>query len=195
MRVSSRGYAGLAPLSGGLVNVGLVMPMKSRRKRTQEGTSTLFEEFAMSFPQVKPVMAGANRVTGVRGGGPIGARVKRTSGAGYMLVCDAAGFFDPFTGEGVYKALRGAELLAEVAGDAMERGDVSASSLARYSALRRAEFTAKDIVCRIVQGLVGLPPAMDYVVSRLDRRERARRVMAGVIGDFLDARSALSPCD
>ena len=32
-----------------------------------------------------------------------------------MLVGDAAGFFDPFTGEGVYKALRGAELAIGVA--------------------------------------------------------------------------------
>jgi flavin-dependent dehydrogenase len=110
-----------------------------------------------------------------------------------MLVGDAAGFFDPFTGEGVYKALRGAELLAEVATAALAKDDLSAQSLARYSALRRAEFTAKDVVCRLVQGLVGLPPAMDYVVARLERRARARRVMAGVIGDYMDARAALSP--
>jgi geranylgeranyl reductase family protein len=193
MHVSARGYAGLAPLSGGLVNVGLVMPMSSRRKPTEQGTSELFEDFALSFPQVRRVLAGAHRVTSVRGVGPIGARVKRTSGAGFMLVGDAAGFFDPFTGEGVYKALRGAELLAEVATAALAKDDLSAQSLARYSALRRAEFTAKDVVCRLVQGLVGLPPAMDYVVARLERRERARRVMAGVIGDYMDARAALSP--
>jgi flavin-dependent dehydrogenase len=110
-----------------------------------------------------------------------------------MLVGDAAGFFDPFTGEGVYKALRGAELAAEVAAGALERGDLGAASLARYSAMRRREFAAKDLVCRMVQFFVGLPPAMDYVVARLDRRTRVRDIMTGVLGDFADPKSALSP--
>jgi flavin-dependent dehydrogenase len=193
MHVSSNGYAGLAPLSGGLVNVGLVMPMSRARARNGDSSAGRFETFAMSFPEVARRLEGAERVTAVRGVGPMGARVTHTSGPGYMLVGDAAGFFDPFTGEGVYKALRGAELAAQVAAGALEKDDLSAKSLARYSSLRRKEFTAKDIVCRLVQGFVALPPAMDYVVSHLDRREGVRRVMTGVLGDFSDARSALSP--
>jgi flavin-dependent dehydrogenase len=93
----------------------------------------------------------------------------------------------------VYKALRGAELAAAVAADALEKDDLSARSLARYSRLRKQEFAAKEMVCRLVQGFVGLPPAMDYVVSRLARRESVRRTMTAVLGDFADARTALSP--
>jgi geranylgeranyl reductase family protein len=193
MHVSSCGYAGLAPLSDGLLNVGLVMPMSKTKQHNGGSASARFESFALSFPEVRQRLEGAERVTAWRGVGPIGARVKRTSGPGFMLVGDAAGFFDPFTGEGVFKALRGAELLADVAADALGKDDLSAKSLALYSKLRRQEFTAKEIVCRLVQGFVALPPVMDYVVSRLDRRERVRDVMTGVIGDFQDARAALSP--
>ncbi len=193
MHVSSRGYAGLAPLSGGLLNVGLVMPMRRAGHLAGESASARFESFALSFTEVRKRLQGAERITQVRGVGPIGTRVKRTSGPGYMLVGDAAGFFDPFTGEGVYKALRGAELAAEVATIALEKDDLSARSLARYTRLRRQEFTAKDMVCRLVQAFVGLPPAMDYVVSRLALRDEARHTMTAVLGDFADARSALSP--
>src|SRR5205823_4086566 len=112
---------------------------------------------------------------------------------GYMLVGDAAGFFDPFTGEGVYKALRGAELVAQVADDALAQNDLSARSLARYSHLRRREFTAKDLFCRFVQTFVWLPPMMDYVVSRIARRADVRNLLAEVLGDYGDARAALSP--
>ena len=125
--------------------------------------------------------------------GPIGARVKRTSGPGWLLVGDAAGFFDPFTGEGVYKALRGAELAIDVASAALDRDDLSGRSLARYSRLRSKEFTAKDMVCRLVQSFVGLPPAMNYVVSRLSTRPYPREVLTGVLGDYGDPRAALSP--
>jgi len=193
MHVSSRGYAGLAPLSDGLLNVGLVMPLRQAKSSDRGGSAARFEAFARSFPGVARVLDGAERVSKVRGVGPIGARVKRTSGPGYLLVGDAAGFFDPFTGEGVYKALRGAELAAEVATDALERNDLSARSLSLYSAMRRKEFTAKDLVCRLVQLFVDLPPAMNYVVSRLSERASPRQVLTGVLGDFVDARRALSP--
>jgi hypothetical protein len=34
---------------------------------------------------------------------------------------------------------------------------------------------------------------MDYVVARLARRAPERRILAGVLGDFADARAALHP--
>ncbi|HUP28300.1 MAG TPA: NAD(P)/FAD-dependent oxidoreductase, partial [Chloroflexia bacterium] len=154
MHVGKQGYAGLAPQSAGLLNVGLVMPVSSSLRLAGKSAAERFEAFAMSFPGVRPALEGAERVSPVRGVGPIGARVRRTSGAGYMLVGDAAGFFDPFTGEGVHKALRGAELAAEVGSEALARGDVSAKALAKYSVSRRREFAAKELVCRLVQSLV-----------------------------------------
>jgi menaquinone-9 beta-reductase len=193
MHVSREGYAGLAPLSGGLLNVGLVMPM--RRAQSANGTpaAARFEAFARSFRGVAEVLDGAERVTPVRGVGPIGTRVKRVSGPGYMLVGDAAGFFDPFTGEGVYKALRGAEIAAGVALKALESGDLSARSLHAYTRERRREFWAKDTFCRLVQVFVNAPPLMNYVTTRLARRDAARAIITGVLGDFTDARAALSP--
>jgi flavin-dependent dehydrogenase len=215
MHVSARGYAGLAPHSDGTVNVGLVMPMKNSEFRIQNsepgehnpktkirvpsgrpkssGAVARFEDFAFSFPGVAECLRDAERVSGIRGMGPIGARVSRNSGDGYLLVGDAAGFFDPFTGEGVYKALRGAELAAQVAAGALDRNDLSARSLGRYSALAKAEFSAKELVCRLVQLFVGLPPAMDYVAARLASRPGPREVLTGVLGDYVDPRSALRP--
>jgi len=193
MHVSSQGYAGLAPQSGDIVNVGLVIPETYVANLPERGAVARFEGFANSFPGVRACLEPAERVDSVRGVGPIGARVKRTSGPGYVLVGDAAGFFDPFTGEGVYKALRGAELAAQVAADALSDDNLSAKSLARYSRLRRQEFTAKDAVCRLVQVFVGVPAGMDYVVRRLSRRAQARQVLTGVLGDLSDARAALSP--
>jgi flavin-dependent dehydrogenase len=193
MHVSSSSYAGLAPQSGGLLNVGLVMPVDKAHRLNGKTAAERFEGFAHSFPGVRTCLDGAERVSSVRGVGPIGARVKRSSGPGYLLVGDAAGFFDPFTGEGVYKALRGAELAAEVAAEALEHDDLSARSLGKYSLLRRREFAAKEMVCRLVQTFVGLPAGMDYVTARLARRERTRAILTGVLGDFADPRAALTP--
>jgi menaquinone-9 beta-reductase len=193
MHVSERGYAGLAPLAGGLVNVGLVMPMKQSQRDGKMNAVQRFENFAMSFPGVAERLKGATRVSAVRGVGPIGARVKRSHGPGYMLVGDAAGFFDPFTGEGVFKALRGAELAYKVASKALSKGDVSEAALAPYSKLRRREFASKEMFCRLVQVIESVPPLADYVVARLARREGVRSVMTGVLGDYENAIDALKP--
>ena len=63
---------------------------------------------------------------------------------GVALVGDATGFYDPFTGEGLYTALRSAELLAEVAHAALARAIARArpsprthAPAARPSAARR----------------------------------------------------------
>ena len=81
---------------------------------------------------LRALLADCTRISPVRGIGPIGSRARRVSMDGAMLVGDAAGFFDPFTGEGIYRALHGAELLSEVGHDALVRNDVSAARLARY---------------------------------------------------------------
>ena len=192
MHAAAHGYCGLAPLADGLVNVGIVvrMPGPAAPRLSSEAR---FEAALGAFPWLADRMAAARRVTPVRGVGPLVVDAVQASGAGFVLVGDAAGFFDPFTGEGVYKAVRGAELAAPVILRALAAGDLSARALAPYRAARRREFLAKDLVCRIVQGFVQVPAGLDYVAPRLAGRPHHLAIMAGVLGDFTDARQALSP--
>jgi len=192
MHVGRHGYCGLAPLADGLVNVGIVidLPGPAAARRPSEAR---FAAALQAFPTLARTLGGARRVTPVRGVGPVGVGAARPCGPGYLLVGDAAGFFDPFTGEGVYKALRGAALAAPVALAALARGDFSARALAPYRRARRREFFAKDLVCRVVQGFVQVPAGMDYVAPRLAGRPPQLAIMAGVLGDLLDARQALTP--
>ena len=57
--------------------------------------------------------------------------------------------------------------------------------------MRKKEFTAKDMVCRLVQMFVSLPPAMDYVAARLATRPVSRQVLTDVLGDYSDAAAML----
>jgi flavin-dependent dehydrogenase len=120
-------------------------------------------------------------------------RARRVAGDGFLLVGDAASFLDPFTGEGIYEALRGATLLAPVASAALRANDVSARTLTPYRAARRRAFWAKRQVCWLVQGFIATPSLMDYATTRLDRRPTAALTLAGVLGDLYPAQRALSP--
>src|SRR5205807_1257016 len=71
---------------------------------------------------------------------------RRPAVNGALLVGDAADFFDPFTGQGIYAALRGAELAADCLIPALARGatsTISVTMLEPYVRARRREFAGK----------------------------------------------------
>jgi flavin-dependent dehydrogenase len=186
MHVGASLYCGLAPVGGGLVNVGLVGALGTGPRGEHIGR--FFERRLAELPGVRARLAGARRVTPVRGGGPLARRVRRVAGRGYLLVGDAAGFLDPFTGEGVYRALRGAELAAAAAERALGRED---GYPAGYTRARRVAFGDKERVCLLVQGFLSSPRLFDYVLGRLARRGREAALLGGVLGDYRPAAPAL----
>jgi flavin-dependent dehydrogenase len=192
MFVGNEVYAGLAPIEHGLVNLTIVVDDRALEERT----GTVEELFASSLerlPTLARAMEGGERVGGIRGVGSMGHRARRTAGDGYLLLGDAASFLDPFPGEGVYEALRAAQLATPVIDAALTARDTSASALDPYRLARRRAFTAKRQVCWIVQGFVNAPPLMNYVTDRLARREQLGQTLSGVLGNLRPAKHALSP--
>lgn len=192
MHIGDGFYAGLAPLEDGLTNVAVVAGTDA--VATRRGTvAALFDERLGRLPAVAAKLAGAERVGGIRGVGTMAHRANRVAGDGYLLVGDAASFLDPFTGEGIYEAMRAALLAAPVASAALAAGDLSADALDPYRIARRRAFTAKRQVCWIVQGFVNAPPLMNYVTPRLADRPELGLTLAGVLGNITPAGRALSP--
>ena len=137
-------------------------------------------------------MGGAGRVAPVVAMGTLAYRVSAPTHGGVLLVGDASGFYDPLTGEGVFSALRGAELAAETAGRALSRGDVSASGLAEYRDARRAAFGDKQRFTRALQFVIGRRRLSNAVAHALARRPELLDLTLGVVGDFVPPRALLS---
>jgi flavin-dependent dehydrogenase len=188
MHVGHRLYCGLAPVGSDLVNVGLVGEMGSRH--AGESREQLFERRLSELPGALRTLAGARRVTPVRGAGPLARRVRQVAGPGYLLVGDAAGFLDPFTGEGVYRALRGAELAADAGERALKRPDCLPVG---YTAARHLAFAEKERVTWMIQLFMTSPRWFDYVLGNLARRPALGAVFGGILGDYRPAGPALRP--
>jgi flavin-dependent dehydrogenase len=105
-----------------------------------------------------------------------------------LLAGDAAGFYDPFTGEGLYTALRSAELLAEAAHPALTAGDVSAAALAPYARAKRAAFADKARVTQALQLIIAHRRLANAAARFLQRRPALLATLMGVIGDFIPPR-------
>jgi geranylgeranyl reductase family protein len=193
MHVAHSGYCGVAPLPDGLLNVALVV--RADALRTSPYAATQFmEQWIASQARLRRLLEGCERVTPVRGVGPIGSRTSRVQAPGALLVGDAAGFFDPFTGEGIYRALRSAELAAQFGSAALAQADISrGESLAGYDAAWRQTFRWKEAVTALVQLFVQYPRLMDYALPRLRERNVPSHTLSAVLGDLADARQFLTP--
>jgi geranylgeranyl reductase family protein len=71
-----------------------------------------------------------------------------------LLVGDAGGFVEPFSGEGLAYAIRSGQLAAETLIDAMKRNDLSARSLTRFKRICNREFRANLYWARMFDALI-----------------------------------------
>ena len=192
MHVERDGYVGLADVGGGDTNVAVVVPARATHGIGADRAAFL-ERWIASRPQLVPRFRGASRVSPVRAIGPFAQHARRAWSPGAALVGDAADFFDPFTGEGIYAALRGAELLTpslyEAARASTARG--ADDALAAYDRCRRHEFRGKWIVERAVGTAVAMPAIVEHVARVLARRPDMADLLIGVTGDFVPPREVL----
>ncbi|HZK79176.1 MAG TPA: geranylgeranyl reductase family protein, partial [Gemmatimonadaceae bacterium] len=158
MYVDRGGYCGVADVGNGLVNVAVVVPV-SRAAEVAVDRTEFLESWIAERPKLASMFARATRETPVRATGPFASSARRAWTPGAALVGDAADFFDPFTGEGIYTALRGGELLSEFAAEYL-RGTSSKGaerSLRAYEKARRAEFSGKWKVEKMVGAAIAFP--------------------------------------
>ena len=181
-------YCILNPVAPGIANVGLVVPLAHARPYH----SRLEIFMAARLRQLRHVAA---RLAGMKAEGPVMAmgplayRVGEPRVGGVLLAGDAAGFYDPFTGEGLYTALRSAELLAEAAHPALSTGDVSTGALAPYARAKRAAFADKARVTRVLQFIIAHRRLANGAARCLQRRPALLGTLMGVIGDFVPPRA------
>jgi len=193
LHVSRRGYVGLNPLGGGLANVALVLPQPLVRQARGRVRQFFFEELER-FPGVRGRVPSSGLVReDLLVTGPFASRSTRVATPGALLVGDAADFFDPFTGEGICAALRGAELIESTVLESLLRDAApSKAELRSYVRARRRAFLGKWAVERAIGYAMLLPAFFDRAVTRLERHGLAHTLI-GVTGDFVPPSAVLNP--
>ena len=186
MHVEPDGYVGIADVGNGITTVSLVVPASRAAELSRDRTAVV-ESWIARREHLAPRFAAAQRVSAVQATGPFASRAKRAWAPGAALVGDAADFFDPFTGEGIYAALRGGELLAVALLEARAAGSPSSAdaSLAAYERERRREFGGKWLVERVIAAVVGSPILINRAAKNLAARKDLADLLIGVTGNFV----------
>jgi len=192
LHVSHRGYVGLGSIGEDVTTVALVVPLAAVRGRTQDFRRGFFAELER-YPRLAGRFDRRRLVRDVLATGPFAQWARRPAVDGALLVGDSADFFDPFTGQGIYAALRGAELVAACLIPALEvGGPVASARLEPYVRARRREFAGKWALERLIGLGVGWPALTERVVGRLARRPDLADLLVGATGNFVPARRVLA---
>jgi geranylgeranyl reductase family protein len=191
MHVGLGGYCGIAPLGPQSANVAFVLDRRAMTAAGGDLEAFYRATIAARWPALHERLTRARLVAPPRAIGPLALVARRAWAPGALLVGDAAGFYDPFTGEGVTLALRSAELAAATAGAALASGRTA--DLEAYERARRDATRDKFRLNRLLQHVVAWPGLADSVARRLARRPDLADQLVGIAGDFVPARSALGP--
>jgi len=161
---------GLAPVGSrtGLWNATVVVPKRDWRNRFGQDLTEVFRDR----------LAGASEswapdceiLGGPWASGPFDWSNRAASAPGVLLVGDASGYYDPLTGQGIFRALRSAELAARTAAETLS-GEVSPVAGRRaYEKRLRALVTPGRRLQRCIEAVVSrdwlLEPALGHLATR-----------------------------
>jgi len=186
------GYAVAAPVDAGQLSLNLVVD-EAQWRAQRLPRDVLFDAFLAKVPALRDRLAAGRRVDPIRGVGALAVRSTRQAVAGAALVGDAAGYVDPVTGEGIFFALKGAQLLADGLARALHARRNDAGALAGYVRARSREVDARCRLATLIQRGLRRDAVVRAAFALLEARPRLADLLVSLVGDYVPLRELWRP--
>jgi flavin-dependent dehydrogenase len=198
MHVADGLCAGIAPVTVGssvACNVTVVADAARYGRVVAADAGAFFLSALARFPALDPGILDLAEIGAgeLLASGPFDVPVRRVIAPGLALVGDAAGYYDPFTGQGVNHAIEGAFLLAGEASDALRHDARRQPVLHSYPQKLTAAVRGQRAVQGMIEFVLSRAGLADRMIARLASRPVAARALIAVASDIAPALSVLSP--
>ena len=186
------GYFWLFPAGNGKANIGIGLSKNDAKKEDRTLRQIMDEivqsdyfrsRFGNARPLEKPV--GWNL--------PLGRIQRKNHGNGFMLLGDAAGLVDPFTGEGIGNAMVAAKYAMEVALKAKNNTDYSERLFSEYDQLLWGEIGGELRTSTKLQSLARSSFLLNFVIDRAARNEEVQAIISGMLSHEIPKDELSSP--
>jgi 2-polyprenyl-6-methoxyphenol hydroxylase-like FAD-dependent oxidoreductase len=151
MFIGPQGYLGAVRHGPDRIHIAGLVRADAGRRSPGAFLATLCERFPALRDAIGRPEGGGGRVLGA---GPIPCRPRRVAVAGVALVGDAAGYPEPFTGQGMCWAFESAAALGRVAATAAP-GSWGPAAARRYRRLWRRRIARAQFACRLIGAVLG----------------------------------------
>jgi len=177
------GYFWIFPLENGLANVGVGMIMGDMKKGNVDLQKAMLDVIAQN-PLFKERFADATLVSKIGAWSlPFGSKKRKVSTDNVLLVGDAAGLVDPFSGEGIGNAMTSGKLAAQAVDEALTAGDTSAIALVKYDERLWKEIWNELSMSYNMQKLGRREWLLNFVVGKAAKSDKAREAIAGTFSN------------
>ena len=115
--------------------------------------------------------------------GPLAHSTRGLTAGNVLLAGDAAGFIDPFTGQGVYLALRGGIAAAHAIAEAIAAPSSRRAVIENYGSKLSGEMRRRAKLARIVRMFTGSAALSKRAARNIERNpERAQALIDAIAG-------------
>ncbi len=176
------GYLWLFPAGKGIANIGIGLS-KADAKKEERTLSQLLDTVTQS-KYFKERFEDAIRLEKPVGWNlPLGTKHRLNHGDGFMLLGDAAGLVDPFTGEGIGNAMVSAKYAVQIAKQSKDNNDYSKTFLSQYDKLLWSELGKELRTSTKLQKLARYSFLLNYVINRASRNDEVKNIISGMLAN------------
>jgi len=174
------GYFWLFPAGDNIANIGLGLSKKQAKKDPRKLTEILDEVTHSDY--FKDRFSNAKQLENPKGWPlPLG-RIKRPNhGDGFMLLGDAAGLVDPFTGEGIGNAMASAKFAIEISEKAIKQNDFSKKMFSQYNKLVWDELGSELKTSTKLQNLSNYRILLNIIINKASRSKEIQDIISGML--------------
>lgn len=186
------GYFWIFPLENGMANVGLGMVHSALKKK---GVRLRFAHIAATeSPAFKERFKNAQLIGDIHGWNlPVGSKRRQIHGDGFILIGDAAGLIDPFTGEGIGNAMCSGKIAAQTLAEIVGGKDYSARALKVYADRVWKAIGGELNLAYRLQRTARFTALVNLVVNRARKRREVADWISAMIAGKVTKRELLHP--
>jgi geranylgeranyl reductase family protein len=177
------GYFWIFPLENGLANVGVGMVMADVKKNGVNLQKVMLDVLEQN-PLFKGRFANAKMVSPMKAWSlPFGSKKRKIHADNVLLVGDAAGLVDPFSGEGMGNAMYSGRLAAKIVDESLSANDTSEAFFAKYDNELWEGIWNELSMSYTMQKLGRNEWLLNLVIGKAATSEKAREAIAGTFSN------------
>ena len=174
------GYFWLFPAGDDIANVGIGLS-KNQAKKNEHTLSEILDQVTNS-KHFKNRFSNSKKLENPKGWSlPLGRIKRQNHGDGFMLLGDAAGLIDPFSGEGIGNAMASAKFAISVCAEAIKKKDFSKKIFSKYHKLIWDEIGHELNISTKLQNAANYKTLLNFIINKASKSEDIQDILSGML--------------